>query len=133
MIRKHDRKEYISWGEMKKRCDNKKHKSYQNYGGRGIKYAILWSDFDNFFTDMGERPTGTTLERIDNNKDYTPDNCRWATPHEQSRNKRNNINIGTKLLKDLLGQRGIIVSTFYSRAKAGGLTPERLWVEEYGE
>lgn len=133
MVRRHDRKEYISWAEMKKRCNNKNHKSYTDYGGRGITYTPSWESFDNFYKDMGSKPSDTTLERIDNSKGYSPENCRWATSHEQSRNKRNNIKIGGKLLKDLLEQRGIKVSTFYSRAKARGLSPEGLWAEQYGE
>lgn len=131
LVKKHDRGEYVSWAEMKKRCDNKKHKSYMNYGGRGITYTPPWKSFDGFFEDMGNRPKGATLERIDNSKGYYPNNCRWATRHEQARNKRNNVKIGDKLLKDLLEQGGIKVPTFYSRAKSAGLKPEQLWEQQY--
>ena len=79
---------YASWHAMKLRCQNKNHDSYKNYGGRGIEVCERWEDFKNFLSDMGERPEGKTLDRIDGNDNYRPDNCRWATPLEQSRNRR---------------------------------------------
>ena len=79
-----------SWSSMKKRCNNENHVSYQSYGGRGIKVCDRWNVFDNFLEDMGERPNGKTLDRIDVDKGYFPENCRWATLSEQQKNKRNN-------------------------------------------
>ena len=73
---------------MRLRCDNTSSISYPNYGGRGIAYAHGWKLFDNFLSDMGECPDGGSLDRIDLNGDYGPDNCRWATRTEQNRNTR---------------------------------------------
>ena len=79
---------YISWAQMKYRCQNPSCKHYKNYGGRGIKVCKRWQDFENFLSDMGERSEGTTLDRVDNNGNYEPGNCRWGTPKQQIHNRR---------------------------------------------
>lgn len=78
---------YKSWSEMKCRCDNPNH-SRGNYAG--VTYCKEWESFDNFFMDMGVRPDGTTLDRIDPHGNYEPSNCRWADIFTQENNRRNN-------------------------------------------
>lgn len=83
---------YISWSSMKQRCDNPASIAYKNYGGRGITYDPAWADFVLFLEDMGEKPAGTSLDRIDNDKNYNKTNCRWATRREQNLNTRKQSN-----------------------------------------
>ena len=90
---------YMTWEGMKHRCLDKNHKRYNDYGGKGVTICEQWlgySGFNTFLSDMGERPDGCTLDRIDNAKGYSPDNCRWATAKEQYQNKR--------VVRDALGR-----------------------------
>ena len=78
---------YSVWIGMRKRCQNKATNGYLRYGGRGISVCERWHKFENFLADMGERPPGRTLDRINNDGNYEPGNCRWATLEEQNLNR----------------------------------------------
>lgn len=82
---------WVSWSAMLNRCRNVNAADYKRYGGRGISVCQSWLDFVEFLRDMGIRPEGTTLGRIDNDGDYEPSNCRWETAKDQGRNTRSNV------------------------------------------
>ena len=117
---------YKSWDSMKQRCLNKNCIKYIDYGGRGIIICEEWSSingFENFCKDMGERPENRTLDRIDNNKNYCKENCRWATVEEQMNNRRNSRFITYKKKTQTVAQwsreLGICDKTIYYRLNNG--------------
>lgn len=121
---------YNSWCQMKTRCYNKNNHNYPYYGGRGIIVCDRWlNSFENFIADMGEPPQGTTLDRIDNDGNYEPSNCRWATPTEQSSNRRSNkvvfLNGKNMTLKQAAIMQGLKYKTVWQRINGYGWTVER--------
>jgi hypothetical protein len=109
---------------MHARCDNPKNKRYADYGGRGIRVCERWHNFVNFLTDMGERPIGKSLDRFPNNDgNYEPGNCRWASRIEQQNNMRSNVYIAVGSTKLTVAQAarslGIDVSTIHARLRRG--------------
>lgn len=118
---------YKSWKSMRTRCLNQNSEQFHRYGGRGITVCKEWDNFENFLADMGERPSGTTLDRIDSNGHYEPGNCRWATMKVQENNKRNNVtmtfNGKTLTVAQWADETGIGYQTIRARMKMGW-TPE---------
>ena len=124
--------EYSTWSSMIGRCTNPRSKSYPYYGGRGISVCVRWTGpggFENFLADMGTRPEGHTLDRIDNNGHYCPENCRWATEPEQVRNRSNAVfvthNDNTMTIAEWSRVIGIPYATLHNRIVCLKWTPEK--------
>jgi hypothetical protein len=117
--------EYKSWQSMRLRCKSESSSNYESYGGRGIRICERWLEsFENFYEDMGPRPSiAHSLDRIDVNGDYTPENCRWATRTEQNRNTRANVLVEymgrSMCIAELANATGVPYNTMYSRIKNG--------------
>jgi hypothetical protein len=115
---------YVIWTNMKARCLNPRNPAYASYGGRGIEICKDWREsFIMFRRDMGEPSPGMEIDRIDNDKGYSPENCRWATCAEQSRNRRSarllEINGTTKSMSEWAAETGISIGTVWSRLRLG--------------
>lgn len=119
---------YARYHSMHERCENVNREHYKNYGGRGIRVCEEWSGEDGFinfkkWTIESGYEKGLTLDRIDNDKGYSPENCRWLTVHEQNENKRNRIKVTingeNKLLSDVARDNGMSYSKLYSRLVNG--------------
>lgn len=122
---------YSSWLAMRKRCDDPNSKGFANYGARGIKVCARWKNFENFLADMGERPAGTQIDRYPNNDgDYESGNCRWATPKQNSNNRRVCHAIEfrgrTQNIKEWAAELGVSHQSIAYRLKAGWTVEEAL-------
>jgi Holliday junction resolvase len=137
-----DTRTYSCWENMVQRCTNPKAKRFHRYGGRGVRVCARWWRFDNFFVDMGECPDGMSLDRKDNDGDYTPENCRWATAKTQSNNRSDNRRLISADGRDLtiaewsretgIGWKTIAyrVDTGWSADQAIGLAPRPAWARK---
>lgn len=110
---------YRTWDKMIQRCNNPNSAEYSIYGGRGISICERWLDFSNFLEDMGERPKGKSIDRIDFNGNYKPSNCRWATSKQQANNTRRNVSFEykgqMKTISELADIAGVKYDTMYYR------------------
>jgi hypothetical protein len=116
--------EYGIWSAMKRRCYNTHCQDYPSYGGRGIKVCEAWLKFENFYADMGPRPSSAhSIDRLDNNGDYEPGNCRWSTPIAQARNTRRNVRLTfngkTQTISEWAYELGFSQRTLQTRLKRG--------------
>lgn len=124
-------KVYRTWKSIRGRCYNKNNSEYFRYGARGIKVCKRWGIFENFYKDMGDPPTPDhSIDRIDNNGNYEPSNCRWATPKDQSSNRRSSVFLTykgeTKTVCEWSKLLNILDLTLYSRVKRGWTDEEVL-------
>lgn len=115
---------YMIWLGMRRRCNNPNEPIYKYYGGRGITIDPSWNDFETFLNDMGYRPEGLELDRIDNDKGYSASNCRWVSRTENIKNRNNSIwftiDGETKILSEWIREYGYNPSTAYKRYKRTG-------------
>ena len=125
---------YSSWAGMIGRCENPKNDKYRYYGERGIKVCERWHSFELFLTDMGERPTSAhSLDRINNDGDYEPSNCRWALQKTQNRNRRSNVFVEyhgeSMCLKDWAQRLGMSYGLLYQRIRRYGWDVEKAFTD----
>ena len=134
--RKRHHPTYQCWQDMKQRCYNPIAQQFYNYGARGITVCERWLDsYENFLSDMGEKPNDKSLDRINNDGNYTPENCRWATNRQQARNRRNTVMIThngiTMCRRDWAAKTGLHETTIQYRMNAGWPIEECLARRKY--
>ena len=126
---KEEKQIFWVWCDMRARCSKPNHKSFKNYGGRGIHVCDRWSVFTTFKQDMGSRTLGGMLDRINNNAGYEPSNCRWATRKEQNSNRRNCIFVEVDgqvvTLKEACRRLGLTYRPVHKRIMARGWSVAR--------
>jgi hypothetical protein len=119
---------YRTWAAMIHRCTQPSNRGYKRYGGRGIKVCDKWMEFSGFYEDMGDRPEGCTIDRINNDGDYEPGNCRWATQTQQCNNKGNNVRLDyagkNMTLVEWIRELGLKEKTTYLRFSKGERPPQ---------
>lgn len=120
---------HIRWMSMNARCNNPFNKKFPRYGGRGIKVCARWKEFKNFYADMGEPPHGLSLDRIDVNGDYSPENCRWSDQKTQQNNRENTrwfvVNGEKKKITELAKEYSISANIIRQRVDRDGRTIEQ--------
>jgi len=128
---------YSIWAGMRTRCYNVSGERYSRYGGRGIRVCAAWRDsFEAFLTDMGEAPEGLSIDRKDNDKGYTPDNCRWATASEQAVNRSTTHMVSTScgpmcVTAAVARFSNITVSAVYARIRSGWTVEDAIYKPAY--
>jgi len=114
---------YAIWRGMMQRCFDKNSHAYNRYGGRGVSVSERWQSFENFYADMGDRPAGMSLERIDNDGDYSPENVVWASSKDQANNRRSNVVLEykgeKKTMQQWADQLGVKIGTLWMRFNRG--------------
>lgn len=110
-------KTYECWRNMRRRCRDPRNKRFAQYGGRGITVCERWELFSNFLADMGERPAGMTIDRKDNDGNYEPGNCRWATAQEQSRHRTSTIMVCIDGVSKCLAEWAVDFGADYNNAR----------------
>jgi hypothetical protein len=133
-----DKNTYNRWLAMVKRCTDPADKHFKNYGGRGITVCERWMSFENFYADMGKSPDGLSLDRIDNDRGYEPDNVRWATRKMQQRNRRC-VHLSIEVARDIRArwaagemQKDIAAHYGLIPAYVCQIVHHRIWAEDVG-
>ncbi len=123
--------EYNVWHGMINRCSQPKNKNWRRYGGRGIQVCERWQVFENFLADMGKRPTGLQLDRLNNDGNYEPNNCRWVSARSNSQNRRSSVVLtiqgSTRCVAEWSRVSGIPAAYISARLKLGWSAREAVW------